>query len=156
MEAEAKWDANAVLRDGDRLVPCNVQDADSEGQYVWAFPLDKLDHRPKTSLLGTLLSDEIDAKTNLPIAVWCEWQPCLCDEADPLIDGHFCFMDASPEGFPKEISVEEENGRAYPVMIEAEDHEGVMLGQWDGNRRDQETGLPIVQLFTLRALPAED
>ena len=48
---------------------------------------------------------ESDAATNLPIAV------CLRDEAEPLIDGHFCLMDASSEGFTKAISIEEANGR---------------------------------------------
>ncbi len=112
------------------------------------MPLDDVQRKPRTSLFGELHVNEIDSETNLPIVNWCEWQPCHCDELGTLLYGHFCFAQSESDGDSTPTAADEDAELRYLVMISAEGYNSVMLGQWDGRRRDQNTGLPVVELFT--------
>lgn len=147
MENDPQWETNAMLRDGESLLPCNSQDAETEsGHYVWALPLAEVPRKPRTSLLAELLN-MTDATTSLPVVQWCEWQPCLCDELGSLLEGHFSFLEDDTGDDCNGASDDERIEASYTLMIDAADRDGIMVGQWDGSRRDQETGLPIVHVF---------
>lgn len=73
-----------------------------------------------------------------------EWEPCLVDHAGKLLNGRFAIDgESDDDGLNAEST--------YIVRIIADDHEGVMLGQWDGKQRDRNAGLPIVDLFVISA-----
>lgn len=141
------WESNAMLRERKNLIPCNIAEADETENYFWVLPLADVPGRPNTSLLGELRG-ETSNLDSLPMVKWCDWQTCICRHAEEFIQGRFQFLDDSEQDNSNLDDAAAEDNPSFPLMIEAEGHGIAMLGDWDGVNRDENSGLPLVTLFT--------
>jgi len=161
MGNEPEWEVNALLADGGDLVPCSIQDAGAESgesqpvRYVWAFPLKTPKNKPRTSLLGECDRHRIDAKTiyrSLSGVSGSRVSATNWVNCSTAISPSWEMSRIAKAAQARRMEDEEPS---YPLMIMAEDHKGIMLGTWDGKRRDPDTTLPIVELSALRVRPDE-